>query len=238
MKKSLEEYQKLFGRRYSILYLYLLHKPTWAYEIAKDFRALSERKIKNLKIKGFTEGSKISKILKTMEKQRLIRVKSKGQGLIPRNVTYDISPWVFTGLREEEYLSRWSGKEKERLAHQVEEDKRYYLSTIRKLTPSSLSWLKGILAFEKFNYATILIYWRFLIELMQNEFYPPPERGVERTRHIRVKTPVEQNFLDFGKKENLSREEAARLRDFSTFHLETLNRLIIQEIYIERKLLL
>ena len=100
-------FEKLFGEKaaYSLVYLYLLHRPTHSYQMAKDFRKVllgewSENRgkeiqlFKNLRVKSLKERSHAGEILREMEmKGLLFSVEIENESPDKENITqYYVNP--------------------------------------------------------------------------------------------------------------------------------------------------
>ncbi len=83
----------------AFLYLYLLHKPDYAYNIAKTLEELKEKRlIKLYKLKTLTRPNVVSSVLHEMKREGLIYISTKKKLKGRPRKRYDLNMGVFSLL--------------------------------------------------------------------------------------------------------------------------------------------
>jgi hypothetical protein len=228
MRKKMQDYHEIFNKnkRYALLYLYLLHKPNWSYSVAKDFKTF-EKILEKLRLKGVTEGNKVSQDLKAMHGYGLLTKGSSSSPVIERNVTYKINPFVLLSAEVRPLV--WV------------EITKTYVDAIKALTPSGLSWLEGIIRLEKFNLSTLLCYFRFLVRNIDARMYISTGNLKGKLATFTLESLKKQRFLDFSKKkEEFYKGLFSKIDSFANkeCYARGLDAIILNEFYREQNPLL
>jgi len=226
-KGRIKVYYKVFERReYVILFLYLLHHPDYPYSIAKAFNERIKGKRQN-KSKSFprslTRGSRVAALLKEMEKAKVVESHKEKAGKKER-IYYNIVPAV---LSQEAKINLTDREEIVFSTYKYSELVENYVEIIQAISPDKARCIEKINSFRKYDYLTILAYFKNLLAEIEMLYSPK----------ARIKSP-------FLKKEELSKIKETTgvevyefiillLRDYIIF----LDSLITSSIYEERGLI-
>lgn len=226
-KGRIKVYYKVFERReYVILFLYLLHHPDYPYNIAKAFDGVIKGKRQNKSFpRSLTRGSRVAALLREMEKARVVESHKEIAGKKER-IYYNIVPAV---LSQEAKINLTEKDEEEIVfsTYKYSELVENYVEIIQAISPDKAKCIDKINSFKKYDYLTILAYYKNLFAEIEMLYSPK----------ARIKSP-------FLKKEELSKIKEKTgvevyefiillLKDYIAF----LDSLLTSSIYEERGLI-
>lgn len=186
-----------FNHRYKvILFMYLMHRPDCSKGIQKAF---TDKKIKpsvNEKAKSLKQTPNIKKLLIEMQQDNLIYEIVPDKKEFNRSKYYSINPNVFADNYYHEDIS--NPTDTDMIDEEVE-----ILNLIVKLSPGRYELVNRILKYEKFDYITVLLHYKKLVELLDPDiiesgdtFFKPIKEHLE----IDINSEIE-GIEDFLKRE-------------------------------------
>lgn len=151
---------ELFNHGYKvILFMYLMHRPDCSKGIEKAFKNPKIDKLVNEKSASLKQDPNIKKFLTEMKRDNLIYEFVPDKKEFNRSKYYSINPNVFSAIYYHGDISDPNDTD-------MIDDELEILSMIIKRSSGRYELVKGILNYSKFDYVTILLHYKKMVELL------------------------------------------------------------------------